>query len=95
MTAIRSRGRSFPFVELDKQSYYADDNQGVSKKLTICNHSNPPFQGDRSPHEMGADRLPLVQRRCYLSIPRRFLSIFAFLHACPRKLTFPGALISP
>ena len=54
MTAILDGGRSFPFVEnLITQTDNAKEYQGVSKKLTICNHSNPPFRGKGFPRKGG------------------------------------------
>lgn len=53
MTAIRGWGRSFPFAvsfsHMEKQCCNAEEYQGVSKKLTICNHKRPPFRGKGFP----------------------------------------------
>lgn len=38
-----TEGRSFPFAELEDQAHNADDDQGVSENLTVCDHSDPPF----------------------------------------------------
>ena len=49
MTATLGRGRSFPFAKLEYQACNADNHKSVSKELTVCNHSNPPFRGTRPP----------------------------------------------
>lgn len=52
-------GRLLLFVYLNEQAADADDDQGVSEELTVCNHGNPPFRGTRVPLLMGANHLPL------------------------------------
>ena len=50
----RARGRSFPFAEnLITDSDDSDDYESKLKQLSICNHSNPPFPGEKAPPVMG------------------------------------------
>ena len=48
-----AKGRSFPFEDLITQTHNAKDHKRVSEKLPICNHSGPPFPGDKAPIRMG------------------------------------------
>mgnify|MGYP002508155868 CR=1 FL=1 len=58
MTATGAKGRSFPFEDLVTQTHNAKDHKRVSKKLSICNHSGPPFPGDKAPKGWGTNHLP-------------------------------------
>ena len=63
VTACLEAGRLLLFVYLNKQAANAGDDQGVSEKLTICNHWAAPFPSLRgqeaAPQKRGV-RLPLL-----------------------------------
>ena len=44
-TAILGQGRSFSFIDLDNQTYNANDDKTKSKKPFICNHKHHPPSG--------------------------------------------------
>ena len=54
MTAIRTRGRSFPLAEnLITDSNNADDHESKLEQLPVCNHKHSPFPGEKVPPVMG------------------------------------------
>ena len=42
---ILGQGRSFSFIDLDNQTYNANDDKTKSKKPFICNHKHHPPSG--------------------------------------------------
>lgn len=56
-----SLGRLLLFVRLNEQAANTNDNQGVSEKLTVCNHRAAPFpkiRGQEGAPCQGANRPP-------------------------------------
>ena len=83
MTVSLGAGRSFSFIDLDNQTYNANDDKTKSKKPFICNHKHHP------PFREVTNRLPFRQCPFYFTMASPFLQQTSLRQKGPARVPQP------